>query len=380
MMSYTERCWVGSKGDFTGQEQFLIEKLFAEEGKLDVKKVGNLEYIIEWAKMNGVLFPLTSCLRRGMADISEGDRIKRIYDGQRQMAVDIAELANELITLFEGEGIRLLPIKTFLQFPYVDDDLDVVTVDNDRIADYRKILLRNGYYYLKSRSSLREPKKRFYLPRGGHKSGLRIHLHFAISWNGVDYLDIKRVWERRRSMKIGDYEIPVPSIEDEILIMAAHAVHENRYILLGEMLQLKLLTTGKDVDWSYILESAKKYNWLAGLYLFLAVTDEIMKKIGQDRLIPQWLLIRLAGENKILRFLERSLTSWDVFARDSCFPVIIPFSLTSFTFLNKFFSDLKEKRVRELGREFIAYTLVDWAVFWRFKKDIRRVYELKERP
>jgi hypothetical protein len=370
---------VRPQNDISDEERVIIDALFNEKGEVEAEKIRNFKHILEWAKMNGVLFLLASYLERGAAGISEGGRIKVVHEEQRLMAIEMAEVTHELIGLFEEGGIRLLPIKTFLQFPYVDDDLDIVIVDNDRLSECREILLRNGYHYLKSRSSLREPKKRFYLPRGGDKNGLRIHLHFAVSWNGVDYLDIKRVWERRKSIKAGDYEIPIPSTEDEILIMAAHAVHENRYILLGEMLQLKLLTRDKIIDWDYITTSAKEHNWLAGLYLFLALSNEITTKISHEEAVPKWLLIRLAGYNKVLRFIENSLVSRDVFANDVCFPVTMPFCLTSLTFFAKFFSDLKEKRIRELGREFIAYTLVDWAVFWRFKKDLRRLYELKGR-
>lgn len=365
------------RNDFSEEERIIIDAFFDEKGEVESEKIGNFKYILERAKMNGVLFLLASYLERRAAYISGDSRINKVYEEQRLMAIEMAEVAHELIALFEGEEIRLLPIKTFLQFPYVDDDLDIVIVDNDRLSDCREILLRNGYRYLKSRSSLREPKKRFFLPKGGDKKGLRIHLHFAVSWNGVDYLDIKRVWERRRSIKVGDYEMPIPSTEDEILIMAAHSVHENRYILLGEMLQLKLLTKDKDIDWDYIMTSAKEHNWLAGLYLFLALSNKITMKISQEQAVPKWFLVRLAGYNKVLRFIESSLVSRDVFTNDVSFPVIMPFFLTSFTFFSKFFSDLKEKRIRELGREFIAYTLVDWAVFWRFKKDLRRLCELK---
>ena len=179
---------------------------------------------------------------------------------------------------------------------------------------------------------------------------------------------VKAILRGKVVLRVGD--------KDEILIMAAHAVHENRYILLGEILQLKLLIRNKKIDWDYIMTSAKENNWLAGLYLFLALSNKISTKISREEAIPEWFLNRLAGCNKVSRFIAHSLVSRDAFANDISFPVVMPFFLTSLTFVGKFFSDLKEKNMRELGREFIAYTLVDWLVFWRFKKDLRKLYEI----
>lgn len=365
------------QNNLSSQEWSIINAFFNENKTLEAEKIINFGYIVEWAKMNGVLFLIASYLRRGSTSVSQEKRIAALYEEQKLLAIKMAEIAHELKVLFEQEGIRLLPIKTFLQFPYVDDDLDIVLVDNERIAECREMLSRNGYHYLKSRSSLREPKKRFYLPRGGDKKGVRIHLHFAVSWNGVDYLDIKRVWQRRKSIKVQGYKIPIPSTEDEILIMAAHAVHENRYILLGEMLQLKFLVGEKDIDWNYIMKSAEENNWLAGLYLFLALSNKISTKISCTEVVPEWFLNELSVYSKTLRFIKNSLVSHNVFSNDAYFPIVMPFYITSLTFIDKFFSDLKKKSIKELGREFIAYTLVDWLVFWRFKKDLRRLYEIK---
>ncbi len=380
MMSYTiERCCMRYRNNSWHQEQLVVDALLGRHKGLTAHHIRSIDYISAWAKMNGVLFLLASCIGKSVSGNSAARVFNTNLAEQKLKSGKMSEAACDLLALFEKHGIRLLPIKTFLQYPYVDDDLDIVVVDNERLDECRKILLKNGYRYLKSRSSLREPKKRFYFPKGESNAGLRIHIHFAVSWNGVDYLDIKKVYERRRPWRVGGYEIPIPSLEDEILIMAAHAVHENRYILLGEMLQFRELTSGSEVDWDYIVSSARKYHWLAGLFLFLVLSNRIMQKFHHEKPVPDEVLARLSKENDILRFMNNSLNLRDVFVRPVRFPVTTPFFLTSLSFFDKLFHDLKERKksARELGREFIAYTLVDWAVYWRFQGDLRRLNKLK---
>jgi hypothetical protein len=371
---------MGSQDNTSRLELEIAGWLLGDDDGIAVGNAINLEYLLAWAKFNGVLYVMSIALEKAAPEGSFKMAIQKVVDDQRSKMDDLVKETRELIALCQRNGLNLIPMKTFLQFPYVDDDLDIILVENDNIARCRGLLEENEYRYLKSRSSLREPKKRFYFPKGEDNSGLRIHLHWAVSWNGVDYLDIRTVFARRREINVDGCKIPIPSVEDEILIMAAHAVHENRYILLGEMLQLQHLTQQENLNWEYILASAQSYNWSAGLYLFLVLATTIMKKLNQEIPIPVSVLARLAQNSSSLHFMERSLSSWGDSGKDLRFPVIMPPFLTSFAFLDKYLLDLKEKKksAREMGRELLAYTAVDWAVFWRFGKEMRELNRLKQ--
>ena len=73
--------------------------------------------------------------------------------------------------------------------------------------------------------------------------------------------------------------------------------------------------------------------------------------------------------------MAHSLVTWGENKRVLHFPVIMPLFLTSFAFLNKYLLDLRDrqKSARELGRELVAYTVVDWAVFWKFGGELTEV-------
>jgi len=364
-----------------GLEYDIAESLLNDNGKLHIGDNINLDYMLTWAKINGVLYTLSLELKKAATSDFIRKEIEKVVEHQRAKTKELVTVTHDLITLCEHYGLHLIPMKTFLQYPYVDDDLDIILVENDNVAKCRDLLEKNEYRYLKSRSSLREPKKRFYFAKGVDNSGLRIHLHWAVSWNGVDYLDIKKVFERRRQIRVGGHNIPIPSVEDEILIMAAHAVHENRYILLGEMIQLGKLTRHGNIDWDYIIATARDYNWSAGLYLFLALSSIIMHKFDRENPVPPEVLSKLVQNGGVLSFLERSLPTGDDHKKNIHFPIVMPLFLTSFTFFNKFLLDLKikQKSARELGRELLAYTAVDWAVFWRFGGELRELNRLKQK-
>jgi hypothetical protein len=364
----------------THAELTIARRLFNENSEIDFKDLRNFAYLLAWAKMNGVLYALSLAMQKKVTHTRLKGEIEKVVENQREKAEELVAAAHALITLCEHHGLHLIPMKTFLQFPYVGDDLDIILVENERVARCRALLEEKAYRYLKSRSSLREPKKRFYFAPGVDNSGLRLHLHWAVSWNGVDYLDIKTVYKRRRQIQVKGHAIPIPSVEDEILIMAAHAVHENRYILLGEMIQLERLTQHGHIDWGYIVASAQAYNWLPGLYFFLALSNMIMQKLDREEPVPEKVLAALAEDGRALRFMRQSLTSWGGRRRNLRFPVIMPLLLTSFTFFYKYLADLKDKKksLREMGRELLAYTLVDWAVFWRFGGELRDLNQLKQ--
>ena len=369
-----------STDSFSGEQRLLIETVFNETAAPDASGMPNLDFMLGLARMNGVLFRFVTALKKGTTSEPVLERIRTLHDQQAHEHRVMARVTREITDLFEANGLRLIPMKTFLRFPYVDEDLDVITVDQDRVPDYRRLLTANGYGYLKSRSKLREPKKRFYLPRGGHRQGLRIHLHFAVSWNGVDFMDIRKVWDRRRETVSAGFRLPIPSVEDEILIMAAHAVHENRYVLLAELLQLQRLTQNGPLDWDYMIGAARGHRWLPALYFFLLLANRIMERLDQVPPIPGTAMARLGRESPLAGIIERDVAAWDQASLRLSFPVTPPFWLTSALFAHKFIYDLGRKKPRELVRELAAFSVVDWLVYWRFFKDLDKLYALKEQP
>jgi hypothetical protein len=253
-----------------------------------------------------------------------------------------------------AEGLPLLTIKSFLPFPYVDSNVDVVAVNMSKTDRYRHCIQQLGFRRLRSLADVREPMKEMYY-YVNHKSDNaypRLHLHSAISWNGVVYLDLPQVWERRTYHSVNDLEIPIPSPEDEILIMAAHAMFENKYITLHELMYLQHLTT-QTIDWDYVFRAAQDKLWHSALSTFLGTAYGLGQALNLD--------IKINMTERIVNMQSHSTT----------FPWILPLAKTLGAGGHKLFQDLRHKRIKNVPRQIFTYLLVD--PLWMYRKARRKV-------
>jgi len=268
-----------------------------------------------------------------------------------QLEEETAVAVRDIIPRFAYAGLPLLAIKSFLPFPYVDSNLDLVTSDPDRLPDYLAILHELGYRRYRNLADLREPMKQTYATPD---VGLRLHLHTAVSWNGVVYLPLAQVWRRRRSWPIDGGPVWIPSAEDELLIMAAHALFENKLVSLHEVLYWYRLVTA-DLDWTYIIETANDYGWQHGLLQFMAVMRRLTALLDISVDLP-------------LSVPPIALSSpvW--------FPYIIPLAQNWQVTGRKLALDLRPGLWRGLPRRLFSYLLVDH--FWMYRKAYRKRREV----
>jgi len=233
----------------------------------------------------------------------------------------------------------------------VDTNLDLVTVYPDQWADYVNYLHSLEYQQFRNLADLREPMKvTFFKP----DVSLKIHLHKAVSWNGLVYLPLDLVWQRKRVINIGEYPVSIPSVEDEMLIMAAHACFENKYISLHEILYWHYLVS-LDLDWDHMKETAVTYNWHQGFLVFQSVINELAGLLGMNVTLP-------------INLPSVSLTEkvW--------FPYIMPIKQTCSVTAAKLKKDVQAKQWRQLPRELFSYTLVDSV--WMYRKAHRKRHKV----
>jgi thymidylate kinase len=204
---------------------------------------------------------------------------------------------------FLESNIPTLPIKLYTH----DEDIDIVTINRAQYKKAKKLLIKLGFKDLKNISRFREPLKRQFI---SEDYKYIVHLHSTISWNGLKYLDPNLVWKRR----IRKYDLPIPSPEDELLIIAAHSIFENKTIIPDERKYLKYLAK-HPLDWNYIKNSARKYNWESALKYFLTETK---------------------NKDKLFKINKLLLVSFDKLFRDllKLKLIQIPWQLFSYTFLD----------------------------------------------
>ena len=120
-------------------------------------------------------------------------------------------LLDLLLPRFAAANLPLLTIKSFLPFAYVDSNIDCVCIPPQPASAYTAVLEQAGFYRLRNLADVREPLKQMFAPPATSPSLPRYHLHTAVSWNGVDYLDLTEVWQRRLPLTVGTHPILHPA-------------------------------------------------------------------------------------------------------------------------------------------------------------------------
>lgn len=207
--------------------------------------------------------------------------IKTLSKAKNKLAISIQQL-------FLSNNINALPMKLYSD----DDDIDIVIIEKKQYKVAITILLANGWFCRNNRSKLRERDKDFF-----HHENIPyvVHLHQAFSWNTIIYLNSHTLWKRKRKVAGLFY----PSIEDELLIIAAHSLFENQYIKKEELSYgRELLEYVHDMD--YLESHAAVYHWEKGLVLII----NKLKKNNSSLRIKELLGVKIGKLNQDFMFVS----------------------------------------------------------------------------
>ncbi|MCA9926728.1 MAG: hypothetical protein KC421_30380, partial [Anaerolineales bacterium] len=177
----------------------------------------------------------------------------------------------------------------------------------------------------------------------------KVHLHRALSWNGVDYLDLSAAAAHAQKWRHGGVEIPIPAAEDELLIMAAHAFFENKFITLHELFYLTFITP-QITDWPGVTAKAAHYFWEPAFSQFIAAAAVLAESVG--------LSLSLPSSVRAVPNLQVRL------------PYLLPLPQTFAYSWQKMWQGVKAGHWRGLPRQLFTYSLVDGA--WMYRKAWRK--------
>lgn len=271
---------------------------------------------------------------------------------QREVFERTLEYYDELSDKFAKKDLRFFAMKTFRSCPYVDTDIDLVLVDRSRRREYIEVLKELGFTNIWNISILREPRKRFFvkIADNGQIRMPIVHVHFTVSWNGIDCLDAYDVWRRLRSIKINGKDIRVPSVEDELLITAAHTMHENTYITMGELLHIRnLLSENKNIDIGHMIAVCKRYNWVLAFKNYVSYAEASYFSITKAALFSPGLIeaLDISGDSKIR-------------VDSGAPPFVLPGRILVPGYISKTSKDLIALRWGNIPRELLTFGLVIW--------------------
>jgi hypothetical protein len=298
--------------------------------------IDRLDETVPMAKANGIHFYVLSLLAAEPGRNAEGHPVEKEYarlaGRQRYVERETARLSR----FFAERDLPVFFMKDFMRYPFTDHDVDFVIARPTLASVYRASMGDAGYQYRFGKSQFREPDKYFYYPRHADEGfrDIRFHLHKALSWNGVVFLDSEAVLSRCKEENVGGGSFLIPSCEDEILIMAAHALFENASIRIGEILEFGLLVRDEPIHWQRLIESATRYNWQVALAFFLewvwrALPDTPSEGSTQD--IREWVRKTLSDAGVTDGFPSGNVV----------FPYEIPFASCMRVYLDKLRRDVR---------------------------------------
>lgn len=167
------------------------------------------------------------------------------------------EELRKICTLFEKHNFTFCLFKCEHVLEGKNKNLDLLFLHETEYNYASKLLREQGFVLYLSEKV--EKYKRMYLK---FEKGIvtAVHLHREIAWHGVVILDKDLLFKRMKDN--------VPSVEDSLLIHAAHALFENFKVSeLQKALLKKYRQEAK--DWKYLNFQLEKKSWKKSFYRLL---------------------------------------------------------------------------------------------------------------
>lgn len=122
----------------------------------------------------------------------------------------------------------------------------------------------------------------------GCNSLLDIH-HGRLGMLGEHKLYIGRIVERAARVSVEYEDFLAPSLEDQLILQAMQRVVQRSYLRQSDLLATVKVLRRHDLDWNYILNSAKGLNIFHGLGCYLGFVEHIHRGVFGKRLVPKTL-------------------------------------------------------------------------------------------
>lgn len=201
-----------------------------------VPEIGDWVYFLKLASNNRLLYfssreLLEVCSEQ--MDTETKDVLRMVKSGGDDVLEKQRSSLHEVRGVLESGGIRSLVIKTFKNYDYVFNDLDILVPESNFEKSVR-LISRLG-----SSSVCRKGQIDIVL-----ENGTKVDLHSEFYRYGRRRLDTNFLWENPRQIEWGGRSVAVPSCGAEFLLTSANIVLERRYFSLLDFCHLKSLLDG----------------------------------------------------------------------------------------------------------------------------------------
>lgn len=189
----------------------------------------------------------------------------------------------DIMAKFNEHSIRTVLIKSLNTLPLDSDNFDILIMKKDLSASV-KVLKNSGFVQI---NWYREPYKWLFRKVKKDESLMAVHLHTAIAWDGIEFVDVEDLWKKYQEKEIDGVIMGFPSPEHHLLITTAHAFFENREFRLGDLEYLIQDVQGNNIDWEYISNYTIHDGWSDPFYGLLSLASHAHMVIFGDKLIHE---------------------------------------------------------------------------------------------
>jgi len=276
-------------------------------------------------------------------------RVKKLYESVNARGSIYLREFNATKDELVGEGVEYILIKSDGTFPYESDNLDVLIRPKDFVETIR-VLVRKGYNEV---SPVREPHKFLFEKLSDLGESVKVHVHTRVEWEGVEFLNLEKLWERHKMYIQDSMVISAPSPEDYILIATAHLFFEDHNVKLRDLIRISLRLESQRIDWDYILDHVRQLHWSHAFYLVMLLLNEVYEILyAQNMLLPH---VTSRIEEYVPLYCKVLLKCLD----GERIPLEIPYAIPALFFIRKVLADAEMSplaRIESLG--FVASDVV----------------------
>lgn len=193
-------------------------------------------------------------------------------------------------------NIDFIFAKALQNYPDMGGDIDLYVAPHSTDIDTQILTGLKATPIKRNLRNLIDGTSTYRLPRCD--SSLDIH-HARLGMLGEHKLYVGRIIENATRVSAEYDDFLVPSPEDQLVLQALQKVVQRSYLRLSDVVATVTLLRRSDLNWNYILNSAKGLNIFYGLRCYLSFVEHIHHEVFGNYLVPQPLRTSIVSKKPI---------------------------------------------------------------------------------
>jgi hypothetical protein len=214
-----------------------------------------------------------------------------------------ATLKREVDEPFKENKISYM-LPKYSIFTREQNDMDVL-VSPKNFGAAQKLLLSRGYRV----ASVQEQGWKITFTKWVDNRRCDVHLHGKLIWS-LEFIPTELLRAKAVQIKVNpELTVSAPCAEHAVLVVAMHALYENRSVALSDVFQLEgILRRTPNVDWHSVVDLAKHFGWCIDLYTFFLIINYISKSLYNKQLVAESTLL----------YAKKQIPAVDKIVRNAC--------------------------------------------------------------